>query len=150
MPTLDRPTWMEYLSVADCWKLLSLHPVGRIGVVVDGAPEVYPVNHVVDRGTVVFRTDPGSKLLAVASAGAVCYEADGLNLDDCTGWSVLVKGRAEELTSADDLAGAAALPLRFWALGEKAHWVRVTPREVTGRRIHRAAGPGASPPDPFS
>ena len=137
MGVVDGLTWLEHLSPAECWALLSLHPVGRIGVLVDSAPEIYPVNHVVDGHTIVFRTDPGSKLRGLERSPSVCFEADGLNIDDRTGWSVLVKGRATELTSAEDVRHVAELPLRFWALGEKAHWVRITPGEVTGRRIHR-------------
>jgi hypothetical protein len=53
------------------------------------------------------------------------------------GWSVLVKGRAVELTTPDDLQHASRLPLELWALGEKTHWIRIVPREITGRRIHR-------------
>ena len=39
--------------------LLASTPVGRIGVLIDSAPEVYPVNHRVDGETILFRTDPG-------------------------------------------------------------------------------------------
>lgn len=137
MAVIDGRIWLEHLSTPECWKLLSLHPVGRVGVLVDSAPEIYPVNHFVDDHTIVFRTDPGSKLRGLDRSPSVCFEADGLNLDDQTGWSVLVKGRAAELTAAEELRRAAGLPLRFWALGEKMHWIRITPNEVTGRRIHR-------------
>ena len=133
----DGRTWLEHLSPAECWKLLSLHPVGRLGVLVDSAPEIYPVNHVVDGETIVFRTDPGSKLRGLDRRPSVCYETDGLNLDERTGWSVLVKGRAAEITEPHELRRARDLPLRFWALGEKPHWIRILPQEVTGRRIHR-------------
>lgn len=131
--------WVEHLSTDECWKLLGGHPVGRIGVLVDSAPEIYPVNHVVDEGTIVFRTDPGNKLHGIDRSPSVCFEADALDVDDRTGWSVLVKGRAAEITDAEELHRARALPLRFWALGEKGHWIRVMPREVTGRRIYRPA-----------
>jgi nitroimidazol reductase NimA-like FMN-containing flavoprotein (pyridoxamine 5'-phosphate oxidase superfamily) len=136
MAVIDGRTWLEHLSVPECWKLLALHPVGRVGVLVDSAPEIYPVNHVVDDQTIVFRTDPGNKLRGLDRSPSVCFEVDGLNLDERTGWSVLVKGRAVELTAPDDLRRAAELPLRFWALGDKAHWIRIAPREITGRRIH--------------
>lgn len=137
MAVIDGRTWLEHLSPSECWMLLSLSPVGRIGVLVDSAPEIYPVNFVVDNDTIVFRTDPGSKLRGLDRSPAVCFEADGLNLDELTGWSVLVKGRAVELNNVDELRHARELPLRFWALGEKGHWIRIKPTEVTGRRIHR-------------
>lgn len=132
-----RAMWVEHLGAEECWVLLSLHPVGRIGVLVDSAPEIYPVNHVVDERSILFRTDGGNKLQGIDRSPSVCFEADGLNLDDHTGWSVLVKGRATELSSPDDIRRAEGLPLRFWGIGDKPHWIRVVPREVTGRRIHR-------------
>ena len=129
-------TWLEHLSPSECWRLLSLHPVGRIGVLVDSAPEIYPVNHVVDDESIVFRTDPGSKLRGLTRSPSICFEADGLNLENRTGWSVLVKGRATEVDDAAGLHAIKDLPLKFWALGEKAHWIRISPHEITGRRIH--------------
>lgn len=135
MGVVDGRTWLEHLAPPECWRLLSLSGVGRIGVLVDSAPEIYPVNFVVDGQTIVFRTDPGNKLRGLERSPAVCFEADGINFDDSTGWSVLVKGRAVEVTGADETRRASELPLEFWALGEKSHWIRIRPTEVTGRRI---------------
>ena len=136
MGVVDGRTWLEHLSPKECWRLLSLSTVGRIGVLVDSAPEIYPVNHVVDGQTIVFRTDPGSKLRGLDRSPWVCFEADSLDLDGHTGWSVLVKGRAAEVTGAEEKRRVSQLPLEFWALGEKSHWIRITPTEVTGRQIH--------------
>src|SRR6476619_2758028 len=47
---------MEHLSVSESWSLVRSAPVGRLAVVVDGRPEIFPLNHVVDHGTLVFRT----------------------------------------------------------------------------------------------
>lgn len=150
-------TWLEHLSPTECWALLAGEPVGRIGVLSDSAPEIYPVNHAVDRGTLVFRTDPGGKLRALLRSPAVCFEVDAADPVDGAWWSVLVKGRAVEITDPDELREVGALPLDYWALGEKAHWVRIVPDEVTGRRLWnvphlraRAGTPpgGAAPPRP--
>jgi hypothetical protein len=89
----------------------------------------------VDRDTILFRTDPGSKLRGLLRSPAVCYQVDGIDPIDATGWSVLVKGRAVELHDPDAVRHAATLPLRYWTLGDKAHWIRIIPDEVTGRRI---------------
>ena len=45
----------------DCADLLGCAPIGRLGVVVHGHPEIFPVNHVYDResGCVVFPTERG-------------------------------------------------------------------------------------------
>jgi nitroimidazol reductase NimA-like FMN-containing flavoprotein (pyridoxamine 5'-phosphate oxidase superfamily) len=137
MAVIDGRNWLERLSQKDCWELLASTPVGRIGVLNDSAPEIYPVNHVVDENTIVFRTDPGNKLHGLSRSPAVCYQVDGIDPDTATGWSVLVKGAATELTHPDDLRRVAQLPVHYWALGDKQHWIRITPAEVTGRRIWR-------------
>jgi nitroimidazol reductase NimA-like FMN-containing flavoprotein (pyridoxamine 5'-phosphate oxidase superfamily) len=135
MAVIDGRSWLEHLSAATCWELLGGASVGRIGVLVDSAPEIYPVNYVVDGEAVVFRTDVGSKLRGLDRSPSVCFEVDALDVDARTGWSVLVKGRAVEVTGGDDIRRVEALPLRFWSVGEKAHWIRIEPAEITGRRI---------------
>jgi nitroimidazol reductase NimA-like FMN-containing flavoprotein (pyridoxamine 5'-phosphate oxidase superfamily) len=144
MSVIDGRTWLEHLSPAECLSLLAAAPVGRIGVLNDSAPEIYPVNHVVDRDTIVFRTDPGSKLRGLLRSPAVCYQVDGIDPEDATGWSVLVKGRAVELHNPDELRRVASLPLHYWTLGDKAHWIRIIPDQVTGRRIWSRTTPGDS------
>jgi nitroimidazol reductase NimA-like FMN-containing flavoprotein (pyridoxamine 5'-phosphate oxidase superfamily) len=139
----DQP-WIEYLRAEECWQLLSATPVGRIGVVVDSAPEIYPVNFAVDDRTVVFRTDPGSKLHGLERSPSVCFQVDGFDADARTGWSVLVKGRACIVPDDDERARLASLPLVPWGVGSKEHWVRIEPDEVTGRRVKGTRAP--SPP----
>jgi nitroimidazol reductase NimA-like FMN-containing flavoprotein (pyridoxamine 5'-phosphate oxidase superfamily) len=145
MGVIDGRTGLEVLQPRECWELLSLSAVGRLGVLADSAPEIYPVNHVVDGETIVFRTDPGSKVDALEKSPAVCFQCDGVNLDDHTGWSVLVKGRAERLHGPEERR-AASLPLHFWAPGEKARWIRIRPVEVTGRRVTRPVVTRGGPP----
>jgi len=134
---IDGRNWLERLNQRDCWQFLATTPVGRIGVLNDSAPEIYPVNHVVDGHTIVFRTEPGTKLRGLLRSPAVCYEVDGLDPATAAGWSVLIKGRATEVHDPQELRHLAELPLEYWALGDKHHWIRITPTEVTGRRIWR-------------
>lgn len=135
MAVIDGRTGLEQLSADDCWDLLAATPVGRVGIIVDGRPEIYPVNHAVDDRTLVFRTDPGAKLRGLGRSPAVCYEVDGVDPGARTGWSVLVKGHATEITDLAERRRADALDLALWAGGEKVRWIRLTPTEVTGRRI---------------
>lgn len=127
--------WLEHLSEDVCWDLLARSTVGRIGVLVDSAPEIYPINHVVDGRSIVFRTDPGNTLRGIDRSPSVCFEIDEVDPEHHRGWSVLVKGRASEVVDAHEIRAVTELGLEFWALGDKAHWIRIQPREVTGRRI---------------
>jgi len=137
MGLIEGRTWLEVLSPGECWAQLADQEIGRLAVLVDGVPEIYPVNFVLDGHSVLFRTDPGSKLRGLVRSPTVCFEVDGVDEASKLGWSVMVKGTASELSAAADVAAASELPLRYWAHGEKTHWIRVDPFEVSGRRIHR-------------
>lgn len=128
--------WIEYLSDDECWHLLSLHAIGRVGVLVNGAPEIYPVNFSADGRSIVFRTDPGNKLRGLEGGRPVCFEVDGLDFEHETGWSVLVKGNGAEIP-VDEVDDRTRAGLMMWSLGEKAHWMRISPTEVSGRRLGR-------------
>lgn len=130
-------TWLVDISAGECADLLAGSTVGRLAVVTSGRPEIFPVNHVYDRssGCVVFPTKAGSKLHAALDWPWVAFEVDGLDPDGGGGWSVLVVGRAEEITNADEIARVAQARTVLWAAGTGTHWVRIVSSKVTGRRI---------------
>lgn len=125
--------WQE-LTKAECFDLLAHESVGRLAVVDDHGPIVFPVNYVLDRYMVVFRTDEGTKLDA-ADHRKVAFEVDGTDAETRTGWSVLIRGEAAEVRDPDELARLRELPLEPWAPGTKAHYVRILPAVLSGRRI---------------
>lgn len=137
MGIIEGRTWLEIINPAECWDLLGREEVGRLAVLVDGLPEIYPVNFVLDGHAVLFRTDPGSKLRGLVRSPGVCFEVDGADPATELGWSVMVKGKATELSAATAVVDAGKLPLHYWAHGEKTHWIRIDPFEVSGRRIYR-------------
>lgn len=130
---------MELLDHKTCLDLLGKDVIGRLAVVAGGAPEVVPVNYVLDGEVIVFRSGPGTKLNAAERAPA-CLEIDQFDREDCTGWSVVAFGRLEEVTHYQSalLARLQSLPVDPWAGGDKSHWLRLVPYRITGRRIVRA------------
>jgi uncharacterized protein len=132
--------WQE-LTKGECFELLARERLGRVAVVDDRGPMVFPVNFVLDRHTVVFRTDEGTKLDAAARGSRVAFETDGADAAAHTGWSVVVRGEAVEVTDTAELARLRKLPLFPWAPGAKSRYVRILPATLTGRRIWRPAGP---------
>lgn len=132
----------EHLAVHQSLQLLRSAPVGRLAVVIDGEPAIFPVNHVVDRGTVVFRTGAGMKL-AAATGQMVAYEADGYDLQTGIAWSVVVTGKARQVRSLHEVLEAMDLPVTPWEGNSKPHVVRIEPTTITGRRFQiRAAARG--------
>jgi nitroimidazol reductase NimA-like FMN-containing flavoprotein (pyridoxamine 5'-phosphate oxidase superfamily) len=126
--------WQE-LTDDECRRLLGERHLGRLALVDADGPVILPVNYTLDEGSVVFRTDPGSKLDAAAAGAAVAFEVDAADERDRTGWSVVVRGQAGEVSEPTDLERLHALPLYPWAPGAKARYVRIRPTSVTGRRI---------------
>ncbi|NUT70058.1 pyridoxamine 5'-phosphate oxidase family protein [Pseudarthrobacter sp. C4D7] len=123
----------EVLDAETCWDLMRGVSVGHLAVLVDGYPEVFPVNYKVDQRSVLFRTGEGTKLRAAGGPFAVALEADGH--DDTQAWSVLVKGKALVLDPSDELLAGAGLTLFPWQAGEKDHFVRIVPTSISGRRF---------------
>lgn len=133
---IDRRTGIEILDVDTCWDLLAAAPVGRLAVSIAGHPDIFPVNHVVDRRSVVFRTAEGTKLAASVLGLSVAFEADGWSPTDGDVWSVVLRGAATEIEALDDLMATDDLALYPWSASVKHRVVRITPTEITGRRFH--------------
>lgn len=121
------------LPERECWDLLAGVALGRIVTSVDGQPEIFPVNYVVQRRTVLFRTAEGTKLVSAAINNRVLFEVDDHNVAE--GWSVIVKGRARSLRTHEEIDEAERAQLLSWTASEKTHYVRVVPEMVTGRRF---------------
>ena len=127
----------EELTLEECFRFLSGTPIGRIALVSNGYPVVFPVNYkFVDRPTggpvVVLRTRPGS--IISASGEAVGFQIDGIDTSAEAGWSVLMRGALHHVARsdlADLLPWADPHP---WAAGRD-HWIVIVPVTVTGRRI---------------
>jgi uncharacterized protein len=133
----SRPhTRVQELTKAEALELLQLHAfVGRIGFVVDGRPMILPVNYLADEESLVFCTEPGTKLSAVGGGAPVVFEVDDSRPLYHAGWSVVVKGTAHEITDENQLDELRHGPLHSWATRSTEHWVRISIDEVTGRRI---------------
>jgi nitroimidazol reductase NimA-like FMN-containing flavoprotein (pyridoxamine 5'-phosphate oxidase superfamily) len=126
---------MTELDTSECWELLRKAEVGRLAVSIANHPDIFPVNYVVDHGSIVFRTAEGTKLAAAVLGLGVAFEIDGYNPGAGDAWSVVAKGRAVEVESMTDVFAAMELPLFPWHAGPKHRFVRIVPDEVTGRRF---------------
>jgi nitroimidazol reductase NimA-like FMN-containing flavoprotein (pyridoxamine 5'-phosphate oxidase superfamily) len=124
------------LTSDDCLALLRTQVVGRLAVSIANHPDIFPINYIVDRGRVVFRTAEGTKLAGAVLGRGVAFEVDGYDERSGEAWSVVVKGRAVEIERMQDLFDALDLPLFPWHAAPKHRFVRIEPTEITGRRFH--------------
>lgn len=124
-----------HLSESECWRLLDAHTVARLAVDVAGHPDIFPVNYLVDDGTIVFRSGPGTKLAAAVLGRHVAVEIDGVDDGGRSVWSVVVKGVARQIEEMEERFAMDDLPLYPWIASEKGNFVRITPELTTGRRF---------------
>lgn len=154
--------WHE-LTKSECFALLAGQRLGRVVLVDDRGPAAFPVNFVIDRHTVLFRTDEGTKLKIAGIGGRVAFEIDATDQDTRAGWSVLVRGEAVEVTDPDELTRVRKLALVPWAPGRRTPawvafgtgWLRHGPRALFAESVRMYQpllpvldpGPGPLGPD---
>jgi nitroimidazol reductase NimA-like FMN-containing flavoprotein (pyridoxamine 5'-phosphate oxidase superfamily) len=134
---------LKELSYDECLQFLREGLVGRIGIVVDDAPIILPINYRLVEASgmtparwIAIRTRPGN---LIERAGLlVAFEIDGIDPYHKQGWSVLVRGTLHHVDP-----DAADFRQRFdstpWILTERDAWLIIDPFAVTGRRLHAAA-----------
>lgn len=133
---LDRDACLAYLRSA---------PVGRVVDTQESVPAVRPVNFVLLPDGVYLRTASTGRVLQAADASAlVTFEADHVEDDGESGWSVIVLGRASHVTDPLALERVSGLLRRPLAGGGREQVVRISLELVTGRRVGGPAVHGAA------
>ncbi|MFD0263255.1 helix-turn-helix domain-containing protein [Kitasatospora indigofera] len=134
---------LVHLGDEECWDRIGARGVGRIALPARTGPMVVPVNYLADAGTLVYRTDPHGAA-APEPGAAVSFQVDRVDDRLTRGWSVLVTGTADHVHDPAEVERLQQLETAYgtlpWAGGERPLWVRITPEQVTGRRIG-AVGP---------
>lgn len=140
---------MDELAPSACWEHLRSTPIGRLAVRgVGDDVEVFPVNYLVDHGTIVFRTAAGTKLDRIVATSQSTFEADGVDAAGGgagdTAWSVIAKGPCAVIQERDDVVASFDVDVSPWHAGGKPTFVRLTPHTLTGRRFTIDTVPGAT------
>lgn len=133
--------FVDDLTEEVCLTLLASHHVGRIAFVGDDDyPVVMPVNYTVDHRDIVLRTDRG-ETFEYAPVHRVAFEVDEFDERTQTGWSLLVRGAARDVTGSAN----ATLDSQIWAPGERQHTLAIRIERITGRQIVRPYATATGP-----
>ncbi|MBG0830123.1 pyridoxamine 5'-phosphate oxidase family protein [Planomonospora sp. ID67723] len=132
---------LDMLDPNECLHLIFPGGVGRVAFTDAGGPMILPVNYVLHDNAVVFRTAVGGPFDENLRTGVegvefkVAFEVDRIDDPNREGWSVLIRGGAHLVSSAEEQAIVKAADVQSWAGGERELYVKIIPAEVTGRRI---------------
>ncbi|MBD0863807.1 pyridoxamine 5'-phosphate oxidase family protein [Gordonia sp. zg691] len=138
---VDNP--VQVLTADEAWNLLGSTELGRIGLSVNGQPDIFPVNYHAGDGRILLRTGEGTKLAELVVNSRVVFESDGHT--DTGGWSVVAKGTARVLTSLREIEEADRLPLRPWIPTMKYNYVEIVVEEISARRFEFGPEPERYP-----
>ncbi|WP_433380672.1 pyridoxamine 5'-phosphate oxidase family protein [Streptosporangium sp. CA-115845] len=131
---------LEKLQPDECLRLIAPGGVGRVAFEEPAGLTILPVNYVLHDNSVIVRTAVGGPLDSNLRTGVqgvefkISFEIDRIDDTAREGWSVLIRGGAHHV-SADEQAEAAASGVEPWAGGDRELYLRITPSEITGRRI---------------
>ncbi len=124
------------LSERESSRLLKTKDLGRLAIIVDGRPEIFPVNYAFEERVVVFRTSPGMKLERGPYTPAA-FEVDSVDRRAGVAWSVVVHGTAHEISTAADVLAERLrrLVVKPAAPGARTRWMAIYADHITGRRF---------------
>jgi len=127
------PSHLREIDRAECLELLANQRVGRVAYCDDLGPVVLPVNYALDQETVLIQISPHSTLARNLRSARASFQIDEFDYYNQSGWSVLVRGDAAYVDDAD-LPADDDRP-HAWAEGERTLHVRITPHDISGRRL---------------
>ncbi|GAA4208829.1 hypothetical protein GCM10022252_74540 [Streptosporangium oxazolinicum] len=132
---------LESLDAKECLRLISPGGIGRLAFDDLEGPTILPVNYVLHEGCVIFRTAFGGPFDANLNTGLkgvefkIAFEIDRIDDANREGWSVLIRGGVHHVSTAEEQAAVIALSVQPWAGGDRELYVKITPTDITGRRI---------------
>jgi len=130
----------ERLSEAEATRLLASVGYGRVVFTLNALPAIRPVNHLLDDGRIIIRTRLTASVSAAVrseSAVVVAYEADSMDPQTRTGWSVVATGRAYNIADPAEILRYEQL-LHPW-VNHADTAIAIEPTIVSGFRINGAA-----------
>lgn len=139
---------LREMTADECWEHLARCSIGRMAYVDRDGPVVVPLNYRVDDHQIWVRTASYDHLAIHLPHQQAAFEVDQVDEHAHTGWSVLIRGRAEHV-----MAGPGGSPSDWpdpdpWPGGVRWMTFCLFPREVTGRVLHQgdvAPAPGHGP-----
>ena len=129
---------LERLSPSEGRRLLGSCAIGRLGYSCADGPRIVPMNYTMVADRLIFRTEPNSEAGRCANGHPVAFEVDQVDEFLHTGWSVLVTGKATEITLGELRMLDLCQSPDPWPEGLRPLFLQLPLAKITGRRVHPA------------
>jgi|SRR5699024_2309093 len=131
------------LSREESIDFLSDQTFGRLAVVVNGLPEIFPINFALhaagDEVVAYIRTSPGTKLLAATIGLPVALEID--EVEESSAKSAIIYGNGRAVSQRYELDRVESLGLTAWIADWKPEVIAIDVDRISGRRFDLGPGP---------
>jgi nitroimidazol reductase NimA-like FMN-containing flavoprotein (pyridoxamine 5'-phosphate oxidase superfamily) len=133
-------SYMRIIPESECYELLAVAAVGRIGFVSPAGVQIFPVGYRLGQGHRLFlKTSPQGTVAELAEIGdSVAFQVDYHASDFGIAWSVLMNGK---LSFLDAAASTAYAELRLqpvpWPGLANTVTLQFVPETISGRGLHR-------------
>jgi nitroimidazol reductase NimA-like FMN-containing flavoprotein (pyridoxamine 5'-phosphate oxidase superfamily) len=136
---------LQPLGYRSCVELLTGRRIGRVIYTDAAMPAAQPVTYGIDNDDIIFITDQGSVLDRAVSGAVVAFEADDIDDDTQTGWSVLAIGQAYRVTDPERVTDLdRRIPRSTWT-GTLTTTIAIPITQITGRRLPTTTSPTQRP-----
>jgi hypothetical protein len=126
---------VDPLDDAECWRLLGLAPLGRIGLTSGALPSIMPVHFTVWRGDVVFASLPDVKLRSAERGDVLVLEIDHFDPATEHGWSVCAIGPARLVRDPAEVGALHDRRFTPWSWDDRVAYIAIRPDVLRGRRL---------------
>ena len=126
---------LEVLGPAECLRLLRSVPLGRLVYTIGGLPAIRLVNFALDDDTIVFGTGRGEKFLAAERGDVVAFEADDVDSELHTGWTVTAVGHLSVVSADEATDLRRTVAIHSWLPMDEPRLVRLGIESLHGRRL---------------
>ena len=129
----------QRLTTTEAIRLLASISYGRVVFTLNALPAIRPVNHLLDEGRIILRTRLTASISSAVRSTAgvvVAYEADRIDPQTRTGWSVVVTGKARTIIDPGEVSRYEQL-LHPW-VNHADTVVAIEPAIITGFHIGAA------------
>jgi uncharacterized protein len=124
------------LAFDECVRLLQAGVVGRVALTTPQGPHIIPVNYSTVDEAIFVATSPYSALGTYGARNLVAFEVDHFDHETHTGWSVVVRGRAQPVTDPAEVHRLRQVwAPRPWADGSRNLHLRIPWTELSGRSL---------------
>jgi len=130
------------LDERECWRLMRIARIGRLGFTENALPVILPAHFVVRDAEVVLASLPDGKVASADRSAVVAFEVDGYDPATREGWCVSTFGRSRLITDPLEIKALDELDFAPWSGNPDRRYIAIEPSNLRGRALTRADAAG--------